>query len=462
MSNIFTPKKVFFSLAQITLSLFIMPQAFAAGFALQEQSGSGLGNAYAGGAAVAEDAAVMWFNPAAMTRLQGTHLAIAGYAINNNRSWDDKGSTKATGQSLGGSTDISPTAYVPNLYLTTQINDQAFVGFGLNIPFGLKTDYANDWVGRYQGVGADIKTKNLSAAFAYKASPSLSLSAGLDWQMLDATLTQMSNYAVIAAGVAQSNPAAIPGAIASLGGNTESLTKVNGSDSSWGYNLGAHYQLSKQTDIGFHYRSAIRFHLTGTVSTQPPTSSGNALSPFINGQIAQKAASSGITADITTPAIANLSFFHRLNDRIDVMADAQWTQWSTVPKLEFVRTNGDVLSSTTYKWRDAYRLSIGANYKLTDTLKLKTGLAYDQSPIPEQYRTVRLPDNDRYWLSAGLQYAINPKTKLDIGYTYVMVKNADLNNRREDNDSAGQISGTLNGTFHQHVHILGIQLSYQF
>ena len=409
--------KLFLSLTSIValILLSITSQAFGAGFASQTQSGSGLANAYAGGAAASENASVVWYNPAAMSRLQGMHFGLAGYAINNNRQWEDKGSRAPTGQTLGASTDISPTAYVPNLFVTHQLSDKAHFGFAINTPFGLKTEYNQDWMGRYQGVGSSIETINLNGALSYKLNEQVSVGAGLNWQKMEAKLTSMTNYAAIAAGVAQASPfgvAAVPSAIASLGGNTQSLTTVSGSDSSWGYNLGAHYQLNKQTDIGLHYRSAIHFHLTGTVTTQPPTSNASALSSAINNQIAQQAASGGISADITTPAIANLSFFHRLNDRVDVMADAQWTQWSTVPKLEFVRSNGNVLSSTTYKWRDVYRLSVGANYKLTDSLKLKAGLAYDQSPIPEQYRTVRLPDNDRYWLSAGLQYAINPTTNL--------------------------------------------------
>jgi long-chain fatty acid transport protein len=187
-----------------------------------------------------------------------------------------------------------------------------------------------------------------------------------------------------------------------------------------------------------------------------------AASTAINNQIRSRARGGYITADITLPATLSLSATHKLSERWEALADVTWTQWSTLQKLEFIRVEGGTLSSTQYNWRDTFRYSVGANYKLTDAVKLKMGIAYDQSPVPQQYRTARLPDNDRVWLSTGLQFALDSKTKIDIGYTYVKIKNTDLNNRREDNDPTGGGSGTLTGTFKQHVHILGAQFSYQF
>lgn len=430
--------------------------ANAAGFASQTQSGSGLANAYAGGAAVSEDASVVWYNPAAMSRLQGTNFALAGYAINNNRNWEDKGSRAPTGQTLGATTDISPTAYVPNLFASHQLSERLHLGFAFNTPFGLKTEYNQDWMGRYQGVGSTIETHNLNAAISFKLNNQLSLGLGVNWQQIDAKLTSMTNYAAIA------GAAAGAAGINSLNFR-ESLTTVEGSDASWGYNAGIHYAFNNKAAVGLHYRSAIHFHLTGKATSEMATSSGlGAGSTAINNAIASRARGGNVTADITVPASLSLSGVVPLNDNLELLGDIMWTQWSTVPKLEFNRVEGGILSTTQYNWRDTYRYSIGANYKLSDKLKLKTGVAYDESPIPAQYRTARLPDNDRIWLSAGFQYALNPKTKLDFGYTYVMVKNADLNGRREDNDPTGAGSGTLTGTFKQHVHILGVQLSYRF
>ncbi|RCS58549.1 OmpP1/FadL family transporter [Parvibium lacunae] len=427
--------------------LIAATHCWAAGFASQTQSGSGLGNAYAGGAAVAEDAAVVWYNPAAMSRLSGTHFAVAGYAINNNREWQDKGSTASGGNvGLGAGAKMSQISLVPNLFLVHQLNPKTHIGLALNTPFGLKTEYNKDWLGRYQGVGSDIRTLNVSGTAAYRLTPQFSVAAGINWQKLDAELTQMQNYAAL-----------VGGAAASLSFR-ESLTKIEGSDASWGYNLGAHWAIDDKSAVGLHYRSAIHFHLTGDVKFERPNSS----IPAINASLASNLADGGVTANITVPAMAHLSGLKKLGPRWDFMADLMWTQWSTVPKLEFERAQGGILSTTAYNWKDTFRYSVGANYQLASQWKLRAGLAYDESPIPAQYRTARLPDNNRIWLSSGVEYKLTSQFNLNLGYTYVMVQKADLNNRREDNDPTGTRSGTLNGTFQQHVHILGAQLNYRF
>ncbi len=443
-----------YSLIGTSLSVLIFhlqPQvAVAAGFASQTQSGSGLGNAYAGGAAVAEDASVVWYNPAAMTELQGSHIAGAIYLLNNNRDWNNRASTPAAGVTLGQTANMSKTTVMPNFFYTRQINSNWHTGFALNTPFGLKTEYNQDWMGRYQGVGSDIETINLNFALAYKVSPVLSIGGGLNWQRLEAKLTSMQNYAAVAASV---NPALIPTL-----NFRESLTKVEGSDDAFGYNLGLRYKPTDTLSFGIHYRSAVKFNVSGDVIFNRATSTNGALEAalaanFVNG---------AVKSDIKVPAAAHFSVHNKLNPKWDIMADLMWTQWSTVQKLEFLRSSGSVLSSTRYNWTNTMRYSVGTSYQWSDSWKLRLGVAYDESPVPQQYRTARLPDNDRFWISGGIQYAASERMKIDFGYTYVKVKNSDLNGRREDNDPTGNLSGTLTGTFKQHVHILGAQISYRF
>src|SRR5437868_3396585 len=117
-------------------------QAHGAAFALQENSGSGLGNAFAGGAASAEDASTVWANPAGMSRLASMEVAAALHVITPSFRFRDDGSAAAAFQPLGsGGGDAGKTVLVPNLYITYPVNRQLTLGLGINAPFGLVTEY---------------------------------------------------------------------------------------------------------------------------------------------------------------------------------------------------------------------------------------------------------------------------------------------------------------------------------
>jgi len=166
----------------------------------------------------------------------------------------------------------------------------------------------------------------------------------------------------------------------------------------------------------------------------------------------------GITSDIELPAIANVSYFQQLNDRWDVMADIQWTGWDKLQNLTFVRTTGAVLSSTPENFKNAWRYSVGANYRYTDQWMFRGGLAWDQSPVNDTDRTPRLPDEDRIWFSVGAQYKMSPQLKVDVGYTFINVQNASIN----QNAGSTVASGLLKGNYDAHVNIVSAQVSYAF
>ena len=77
--------------------------ASAAGFALIEQSASGMGNAFAGAAATAEDASTVFYNPAGMSRLEGTQITVGGHLIDLSAKFSNSGSTNAWRQGYGTS-----------------------------------------------------------------------------------------------------------------------------------------------------------------------------------------------------------------------------------------------------------------------------------------------------------------------------------------------------------------------
>lgn len=431
----------------LTLSLLGagLHQAHASGFALIEQNASGLGNAYAGQAASAQDASTVFFNPAGMTKVQGTQLVMAGNLILPTARFNDSGaSTVATVLQTtkgGDGGDAGGLALAPNFYYVRDLKPDLKLGIGVSAPFGLGTEYDETWMGRFQAVKSDLKTINVNPSLAYKLSDTVSVGAGLDLMTIEATLTKMTNYS--AAIVAGGGPA-----IADLSG----LSKMKGDDWGIGYNFGVLFEPAPDTRIGLGYRSRVQMELEGSVSFQNVPITGNAV---LDAALAATFANGDVTAKVTLPDSFSASFFKKLNERVDLLADASWTNWSVFRELKIDRTSGANVSTTPENWEDTWRFSLGMNYRQDDRLTWRAGVAYDQSPVPDQWRTPRIPDQDRTWVAVGFQYTMADKSKWDVGYAHLFVKNPSMNMT-----VAGQ--GTLSGSYDNSVDILSVQYTRNF
>ena len=405
----------------------------AAGFALSEQSGSGLGNAFAGAAAVAEDASTIYFNPAGMTYLEGRQIVGAVHLIKTSGDFDNDQSRPVAAYASGGEGgNLGGLAAIPNLYYKQDINDQVKVGIGIGTPFGLKTEYDKDWLGRFQAIKSELKTVNINPSIALKMNEKWSFGAGISAMWAQAELTSAVNLSAI--------------------GQPESTVKNKGDDWGFGYNLGAIYQVTPDTRLGLAYRSKVEQHLKG-----------DARSPFtsFNG-IASRTLNTDITADLTLPESVSLSSFSHLDDRWDLLTDITWTRWSQFKALTIMRDNGSntALGSTAEHWNNTLRFSAGLNYRYTDTLKLRTGVAYDQEAIDNNHRTARIPGNDRIWLSLGASWQYHPQTKLDVGYAHLFIKEARIYDDQQT--PAASNKGLIAGTYDGSADILSVQLTHQF
>jgi long-chain fatty acid transport protein len=445
--------------------------AFGAAFALQENSASGLGNAYAGGAASGEDASTVWFNPAGMSRIAGYQVAAAIHAIGPSGKFHDNGSAAAAQQPLGGEGgEVFKWAGVPNLYFVAPLTRELSFGIGVNAPFGLVTEYDDNWIGRYQAVKSDVMTININPALSYRFG-NFTVGAGVNYQHVKAQFTSKVNYsgalaqaAAIAAGGGQIPAAVVPPFLAATTG-LDANADINADDNAWGWNLGALLEFDRNARIGAHYRSSIKYKAAGdaqfgipSAPNLPPTLAPvyTALSGAVNAQLAN----TDITADIELPAIFNLSFFQTLNDRWDIMADVQWTGWSSIEELTFKRTNGSTLSSTPENFRDSWRFSVGANYRQDDRWMFRGGIAYDQSPVRDEFRTPRLPTPIAPGCRAACSTSVTPALKLDVGATYIFVKNGSID---KIGDPPSQPTyGRLKGDYDNYVLIFSGQLTYSF
>lgn len=422
--NIFKPGALS---AAIALSVSTTA-AHAAGFALLEQNASGAGVAYAGKAAIGEDASAAWFNPASMSRLQARQVMLGGHYIKLNGDFNNEGTTTPAavagtpGRNVG---DFGAEGYVPNFHLVLPINGRVHVGLSVATPFGLKTDYQPDWVGRFQGVTSDIKSLNINPSVAYKLTEAWSIGAGVSAQKLDAKLS----------------------AAAVVGPGAESLTTIAGDGWGYGFNLGVMGQITPTTRLGVAYRSAIEQDLEGNVTFSGPAAATQ---------------NSALVSKIRLPSSLSISSVTELNPKWQLLADATWTEWSTIQKLQFDRVNANGAAAPIpvqdYEWKNSWRFAVGGIYKYSDSINLKAGVAYDITPVPDERRKVRLPDENRITLALGSQYKFDQRTTFDVAFQYVMPDHAKV----DSTEGAGFTQSRVLGTAKGDALIVSGQVSYKF
>ena len=472
-----------FRRAPVAAALAALSMGLAAGeaqgsaFALQEQNASGLGHAYAGGAAAAEDVSTIFYNPAGLVRLQSIQTVVAANVICPSTKFQDGASDHAFNQPLGGTGgDAGSCAVVPNLYLGVPFTDKWSFGLGINVPFGLKTEYDSSWLGRFQAVKSEVKTYNFNPALSWEPTKNFTVGAGVSYQYLSAEFTSQINYAAAYASGVQRAVAgglvpqtAAPALIGSAFG-LESSAKIDGNDAGWGWNVGVLWQATPQTRVGAAYRSHISYTVDGNVNIDNPTAVGTLppqLAPvgaaILNNVNANYLLSSGsVQLKIRLPDTANISIFHQFNNQWDLMADVQYTGWGSIKELNIQRTSGvppgadPTLSNTIENFQNTWRFSAGANYRYTDKWTLRGGIAWDQTPVRDQYRTPRLPDDNRFWLAFGAQYRINDNWAIDAAYAHIFISDASMN---QNAGSQAQF-GLIDGHYNADVNIIGLQVTY--
>ncbi|HUH60359.1 MAG TPA: outer membrane protein transport protein [Candidimonas sp.] len=412
----------------------------AAGFQLLEQNASGMGNAYAGSAAIADNASTIFFNPAGMTRLEGVNVSAGASAIKPSFKFTNKGSTglASTG---GNGGDAGELGVVPNAYISWQLNPSWYVGLGIGAPFGLMTEYEDDgWAGRFHSKKFSIESININPSIAYKVNDQLSFGAGVNWMHLDAEFSRAA-------------PAIHPNPLIGYVGDFDATVKMKGD--AWGWNLGMLYQVTPATRLGLSYRSKVKIDASGKTKVT------NRTAPGALAAAAGLPAQANASTTVELPDTAVLSLVHDLNSQWQLLGDISWTGWSSIKSLDIRNVGPNPLignDSLDLRFRDTWRLALGANYKLNHQWTLKTGIAYDQSPVDsDKYRPTSLPDNDRYWLSLGVQYKHNDRTTVDVGYTHLFLKSTSINN-----DTAAATKGTVRGDYKSNANMVGVQLSHRF
>lgn len=409
--------------------------AQAGGFAIREQSTAGQGASFAGVAAGGSLSSMFW-NPAIITQYYGKTIQADAAGIFPNAQHSYSSSTLATllgGVNpgyLNGVSDSGDDALVPSTYASWQINDNIWLGISVNAPFGLSVSFPTAWAGAAYAQNSEVKSYNFAPTIAYKINDMLSVALGVQMQYMKVSYDQLA--------------APMPTTIANL----------EGSGWAFGFTAGATFTPMPGTVIGIGYRSALDQDINGTLSA---TTGGST--------------PGSISTEIRLPDMVTIGLRQRIGDRFTLLAGFEWSNWSRIGTTT-VRTPSGATATISggqvvlpFQYDDGYLYSLGGEYQYSPALTLRAGIAFEKSPITDNVRTPRLPDNDRTWYSVGASYKVEQVRglTLDAGYSYIDVKDTPINlGPTTGNPWSGPGSTVYVGSVDSHVHLLSVGLRYQW
>ncbi|HHF5588247.1 TPA: outer membrane protein transport protein [Haemophilus influenzae] len=441
-----------------TAMLLAAGGANAAAFQLAEVSTSGLGRAYAGEAAIADNASVVATNPALMSLFKTAQFSTGGVYIDSriNMSGDVTASIKNSSRSTtkddaASARNVVPGAFVPNLYFVAPVNDKFALGAGMNVNFGLKSEYDDSYDAGVFGGKTDLSAINLNLSGAYRVTEGLSLGLGVNAVYANAQVER--NAGIIADTDKMSQGAfnvgseaekLIPGYLTSKDKSVVSLQDR----AAWGFgwNAGVMYQFNEANRIGLAYHSKVDIDFTDRTATS------------LGAGVIKAGKTGNLT--LTLPDYLELSGFHQLTDKLAVHYSYKYTHWSRLTKLNASFEDGKKAFDKELQYSNNSRVALGASYNLYEKLTLRAGIAYDQAASRHQ-RSAAIPDTDRTWYSLGATYKFTPNLSVDLGYAYLKGKKVHF----KEVATLGKtviVNTTADYTSQAHANLYGLNLNYSF
>lgn len=404
--------------AAATLSAALSSAAVAGGFMLTEQSVAGLGRAYAGAGIVGDDLSAVWYNPAGMSLLSGTAVQMGAVVAdldlevttNESATFGHHKASKENGRKHG--------VPIPNMYLVHQIKDDMWFGLGITVPFGMATEYDNNWAAADKGMNAEVKVFDINPNVAFKLTDTLSFGAGVSLQYVTAQFEQKNN----------------------LGSGTAMRVRLNADGWAWGGNLGFMWQPTETVRVGLAYRSQVNHKADGYLKSDLETANGTLIKHF---------QSNDGHAEMSAPHVITLTGTWKATEALRLSGLVRWTNWSSFDKLPIsgsslydasyyaaVASGHETVAgqmatnkhNAVYNWKDSWLFTVGADYDINDEFTVRGGVGYEISPVDEdKYRSATIPDTDRLWLSMGATWHASKNLQGDFGIAYLKgIGNKDL------------------------------------
>ncbi|CAM6794390.1 long-chain fatty acid transporter FadL [Leclercia adecarboxylata] len=407
-------QKTLFKKTALAIAVAIVStSAWSAGFQLNEFSSSGLGRAYSGEGAIADDAGNASRNPALIMMFDRPTFSAGAIFVDPGV---DITGRSPTGASLN-SDNIAPTAWVPNLHFVAPINEQFGWGASVTSNYGLATEFNNNYAAGAYGGTTDLETLNLNLSGAYRLDNHWSFGAGFDAVYAKAKIERYTgDLGRIVAGSGRLPPA-LARQVAGIPGDTQ-IAYLKGDEWGFGWNAGILYEIDKNNRYGLTYRSEVKIDFDGDYKSSLPSAYNQILGNF-GLPMGTDGRTTGGSLTLNLPEMWELSGYNRVAPQWAVHYSLTYTSWSQFQELKATNSGGDTLFYKDESFRDAYRIALGTTYYMDDNWTFRTGIAFDDSPVPADKRSISIPDQDRFWLSAGATYAFNKDASIDAGVSYM-------------------------------------------
>lgn len=416
--------------AALAVASALSSTAYAGGFQLTEQSALALGRAYAGVGVDGTDVSGMYYNAATMTLHPGTQVQFGGVGVGMNLEYVDH---QYPGEKNNGR---DKEEFVPHGFISHQINDSTWVGLAITVPYGLATDYGEDWNRKDHGYKAEMTVINFNPNVAWKATDTLSIGAGLALQYVDAKF-----------GVGYKNQQM----------NMNMTSTYEATDFTWGFNVGLMWQPVDSLRLGLSYRSETKHSTNGDVTINGST--GGLLDGTYDASVT-----------VSGPAWAMATAAWDVNDYLSLYATFRWADWSSfdtlktnIPQLAGVVSQNLLLGKMTNienGWKDTYLMSVGYDLRVNSFWTLRGGIAYETSPISDEHkRTAIIPDADRWWFAIGSSFHWTKDFQTDIGFAHL--HGVHERSLYSQNLATGEWAEV--GRYrHLDAYLLGVQMQYRF
>ena len=398
-----------------------------AGYGINEQSASYLGTAFAGRASNVTDAAISSANPGGIG-LAGRQISAGADLIMKGGEFRGK-YEGPFGTVEGSAKNHQQQVLVPSGYFTIPVNDKWSIGISGYAPYGIELQYDDNWPGAYFSDMTSVRVINLQGAVSYKLTDDLSIGAGLIGSYAKGKLTQKTWI----------QPALI-----------EADVRVEGDDYTYGWNLGAVWNASKSTTLGFAYHSELDFTIKGDFSLKN-----------ISFELPNQTLPTSLK--ITMPERVLVSMTHHVNNRWTAMTDLTWTRWSRFKEFNITTPQPKIGAYVPMNWSNTWALSLGSSYQLNERWLLRAGYMFDESPVNNHNRTVRSPDSNRNWVTLGANWKATEVLTMDFAYAYIRLQKGKIYEGK--NDTSGKPNpdyGYISGEYDSDSHVIGLQLNYAF
>lgn len=414
--------------------------AHAAGFMLTEQSAGALGRAYAGVGVDGTDLSGVYYNPATMTLHPGTQIQAGFVAVGLDLAFEGAG--KYDGVSENGQYN---TQAIPHGYISHQLTDSMWIGLAMTVPFGMGTEYKDDWRLANRGISAEVLTFDFNPNVAWKISEKLSLGVGMSIQYAAADLKMRQD-------------------ISAPGNSVDG--EVDADSIAWGFNVGLMWSPLENLRFGLSYRSRVNHNADGDFTYSNPQGLGTQL-PLLSGGRVNFNTPYDATATLSTPAWAMATAAWDVNDLLSLYATFRWTDWSSFDTLDIKSNSLNIppishgVKTVENHWQDTYLVSVGADLRFTNWWTFRAGIGYETSAVDDpKYRTAIIPDADRLWLALGSSFHATKNMQIDVSAAWL--HGVGERNLWSTDGSDGQTPGKAGKFEDLDAYLFGVQLVYKF